>query len=436
MVFFVMFNNIIVGLKNRVEFLIQRLFYKIAPIFLRYLSPQTVGKFVGKISRVRSCNFDILKKSIFAIEAGQNTKDLKELTKIETFNIIYVNQYWLSIISIIYLNKNLRFANHFYENDDIPEKEVELLLLSLESFFKEIERRYNKIGCFLSPNFEQGFTAVLHRYVQRKKLGIVAFHYEHSTLPMAIRSTENSYKEYSCKSLERIKILLWHEEAKKRLVDANYASSKNIVISGPPRFNSWIDIIKTPIQEKKYITLLSFPGSDYFAPFTYEDIVLAFKKAASVHKGYNFVIKCKDGWHISQTMRILNNNVGNITLTADMDMVDLLSQSKIIVGFNSLSFLEALLAQSYLILPYWGDSKHDPYLLQVDPQDPEAQAIIDVANSREHFAEILEQRIAGEGYQGDMKKRIEYLNKYIYFDENNKSIDIFEKVFLENYEQN
>jgi hypothetical protein len=221
---------------------------------------------------------------------------------------------------------------------------------------------------------------------------------------------------------------------KKTLLNAGFAKEEKIVVSGPPRFNRWNYLLSNQ-HTKKYITLLSFPGNDYWAPFTYNDILFAFRAMSHKYINYNFVIKCKDGWHISQTQQILSNDVGNITLTVDMDMIDLLSQSKVIIGFNSLSFLEALLAQAHLILPYWGDSKHDPYLLQVDPQDPETQEIIDIAGSREHFAELLEQRITAEDYQGDMKKRIEYLNKYIYFDENNKSVDIFEKVFLGTYEQ-
>ncbi len=432
-----MIYNIIVSLKNIILSKSERLFYKIFPILLRLLSPQAVGTILGKVAKVKCSNFDVLKKSIFAIEAGRNTKDLQELSAIKTFNIIYVDQFWISIISVVYLKKkNLRFANHYYENVDVPEKEVKLLLVSLGFFLKEVQRRYNKIECILTPNYEQGITSVFHKYAQIENIGIVAFHYEHPVIAVSVRSSENCFREYSCKALDGLKILLWHESAKKMLVDTDYATQGNTIVSGPPRFNRWFDIINIPNTEKKYITLLSFPGYDYFAPFTYADAVLAFQKAANVHKNYTFVVKCKDGWHVSQTLRIINDDSSNIVLSTDIDMIDLLSQSKVIIGFNSLSFLEALLAQAHLILPYWGDSKHDPYLLQVNPQDPEAQEIIDVANSREHFAELLEQRITGDDYQGDIKKRIEYLNKYIYFDENNKSVDIFEKVFLGTYEQN
>jgi hypothetical protein len=71
----------------------------------------------------------------------------------------------------------------------------------------------------------------------------------------------------------------------------------------------------------------------------------------------------------------------------------------------------------------------------MDPQDPEIQAIADIANSREHLAALVEEKINDEDYCGDMSKRVKYLNKSVYFDENNKSVDIFEKVFLENYEK-
>jgi hypothetical protein len=218
---------------------------------------------------------------------------------------------------------------------------------------------------------------------------------------------------------------------KNILVDTNFAKPENVIVSGPPRFHRWFDIINQPKAQKKHITLLSFPGNQYLAPFTYTDILLCIKEMSLKYLDYHFVVKCKDAFHIAETLQILNNDVGNLHISSEIDMIDLLKQSKVIIGYNSLSFLEALLSPAHLILPFWADSKYAPYMLQIDPADQEAQDIVNIAYSREHFQEILDNKIQGPDYEHRDKKRINYLNKFIYFDPSKKSIDIFEKIFLE-----
>lgn len=424
---------------NLIKNFIKNLFFKCLPHYLSKLPQNYAAFFLWKLVPLKVVKNNDASPFVFVISGAAFTKDIGELIKKKSLNFIIMNQKWSSIIFLTHLAKYPHFFNHFFgaqekqfSNLDIAvTKSVQLF----ESFLDKVEENVGYISSVLHPTFNQGGAKLINEYAKKKNKKVFCFHYEHGTIPMANRMGLDCYTHYKCKSPGGL-LLIWHQSMKEMLLNSCFAFSKDIVISGAPRLNRWYDIVNRPANEKKYITLLSFPGDDYYAPLTYIDISLIFREMAGKYKDYNFVIKCKDSWHISQTLRILNNDIGNLTLSADIDMVDLLSQSKVVIGFNSLSFLEALLSQSHLILPYWGDSKHDPYLLQVDPQDPEAQEIIDVSYSREHFAELLERRMNEQVYQGDMQKRIAYLNKYIYFDENNKSVDIFEKVLLGSYGQN
>ncbi len=370
---------------------------------------------------------------IFCLNSAAFQKDIDELAKKKSLNFVIMEQYWFGIIMLTYFSHDKDFFNHFYgveeEKKDSLKIPIKSAFLCLNSYINLFEKKHNKIKWFLLPSFNQGGVTLINQYALETHRKVLCFYYEHYTCPIACHVVRNCFIHYKSTSPGGT-LLVWHKSMKDILVETNFDKPENIIVSGPPRFNRWFDIIKQPREPKRYITLLSFPGSEYLAPFTYIDILLCFKKLASKHTNYNFIVKCKDGSHVAETLRILNNSPGDISVSCDIDMIDLLSQSKVIIGYNSLSFLEALLSEAHLIYPFWGDSQYDPYMLQIDPANPEAQNIINIAQSREHFHEILDKKIQGSDYDGPTEKRVNFLNKYIYFDPLNKSVDVFEKIFL------
>lgn len=419
---------------NRLKRYISRQFFNKLPQLLKNVNPSLVGKLYYWMMPIKVICNNPSADYVFCINAAAFQKDIDELAKKKSLNFIIMEQYWFGIIMLTYFSHDKNFFNHFYgveeEKKDSLKIPIQRASLCLDSFITLFEAKHGKISWFLLPSFNQGGVSLINHYAAKTHRKVLCFYYEHYTFPMHLQAVRNLLLHYKTVSPGG-KILLWHKNIRNLLLETNFAKAENIVVSGPPRFNRWFDIINKPGSPKKYITLLSFPGTDYLAPFTYMDVILCFKKLASKYTNYNFTVKCKDESHVAESLRILNNNVGNITISCDIDMIDLLSQSKVIVGYNSLSFLEALLSQAHLIYPFWGDSRYDPYMLQIDPADPEVKNIINIAQSREHFHEVLDEKIQGSNYAGPTEERIKFLNKSIYFDPLNKSVDVFEKIFLE-----
>lgn len=420
---------------NRLKSLLNRVFFCMCIKFLSLLNPRFVGYLVSRfLPKKIILNDRALNVYTLVINSGALSKDILELQKIKTINWIIYDQYWFSLWLGVYFRNFPNFCNHFYGMQSIVsldlQNEIDKFSSALTSYIYYLEKKNIVISNFLLPSYDQGGVRVLSEFAITKGIKTIFFYYEHYTMPVTINMAKRCYEHYSFKVPPGI-ILVWHEDARKMIVSAGLAEKSRIIVTGPPRFNRWREIHCQNIAIKKnFITLLSFPGTEYWAPFTYNDILINFRDLSKKITEYNFVVKCKDGFHQNETLRLLAGDIGKLDITYDADMIDLLSHSKVVVGFNSLSFLEALLSESHLILPYWGDSKHDPYLLQVDPNDPEAKEIIDVATSRKHFTKLLSERIQGKDFDGNMNKRINYLNKYIYFDKNNRSVDIFEKVLL------
>lgn len=373
------------------------------------------------------------RKIVFCIKAAAFHKDLKELENINDIKYVIMDQYWFGIFLLLYFSKNKLFLNHCYGVEkDVETKykdEIQSALKFLHVFMAEVQKKYGKISSFLLPSFDQGGVYLINAYARMNDIKVISFYYEHYTIPAIKTTAQNFYNHYQAKSPGG-KLLVWHQSMKDILLNANFTQEDSIIVSGAPRFHRWYDLIEKK-QDSKNITLLSFPGTEYWAPFTYTDIILCLRDLSEKYANYNFIVKCKDQYHINETLSILNGSYGRLKISADLDMIDTLSQSKVVIGFNSLSFLEALLSKAYLICPYWGDSKHEPYLLQINPEEPEVQKIMEIAHSREEFKEKLIMLIGSPEFSQSLDQRIAYFNRYIYFDPNHRVIDSFAHIFKE-----
>jgi len=84
-----------------------------------------------------------------------------------------------------------------------------------------------------------------------------------------------------------------------------------------------------------------------------------------------------------------------LLVTADLPLPELLADSRIAIGYNTLAILEALLADTAVVVPCWGDSKRDQHRSLVHFENEQDQQVCYFPYSSQEFRQILDQAING-----------------------------------------
>jgi hypothetical protein len=109
--------------------------------------------------------------------------------------------------------------------------------------------------------------------------------------------------------------------------------------------------------DRHYITLLTFTRG-YGADQTFAEVLDIFVQTAAgcTDPHLTFLIKTKDADDTrALTAMLADRKTANIRIDHTIPMTKALAGSRVIVGYNSLSVIDALLSGGQIILPGWGE---------------------------------------------------------------------------------
>jgi len=208
-------------------------------------------------------------------------------------------------------------------------------------------------------------------------------------------------------------VAVFSEHMKQLLIESKACRSEQITVTGAPRMDVWLDA--RPAARKDTITLLSFRTC--LIPEMFDDAVDVFIETARRNPDLQFVVKCKEGrgdYGLMQEKFSACKAPANLRPEQHVNMRDLMDQSRVIVGFNTLSLAEALLTEVSLIIPSWLVTDDNKHLTMMDPDDPELCKEIQFPRSLEQFRQQLDSAIK-TAPAVDRSLRVKLTNRYMLF---------------------
>ncbi len=207
---------------------------------------------------------------------------------------------------------------------------------------------------------------------------------------------------------------VFSERMKNLLIETTGCKPEQVTVTGAPRMDVWLD--ERPAVKKNTVTFLSFHTSTIEGMF--DDAVDIYMEAARRHPELQFVIKCKEGRGDFGRMKkrfAASQAPSNLRPEQHINMRDLMDQSKVIVGFNTLSLAEALLTDAPLIVPSWKVTENDRHLVMMDPDDAELAEAVLFPRTAEQFKEQLEAALSADAPAPPREKRLKLTNRYMMF---------------------
>jgi hypothetical protein len=171
-------------------------------------------------------------------------------------------------------------------------------------------------------------------------------------------------------------VAVFGRRSRDLLVAEGVASPDQVVVTGPPRFDEWIDLRRTP-QRRDTAVLFAFSRSDQEGSATFPDVLERFVRVASTGAATanRFVVKCRDRFEQATVERLLGDRGAGVTVTSEESVAALLSRSVAAVGFSSLALTEALLSDTNILSVRFGTCTNDQDG-QFDDRDARLRAVI------------------------------------------------------------
>lgn len=174
--------------------------------------------------------------------------------------------------------------------------------------------------------------------------------------------------------------------------------------TGWPRYDSWRQLNASPLAQRRTVTLMAYgdPRQLQYAAQNFADVLAVFAESARrqaerpAEARLRHVIKIKkpneDGY-IREALPDLAAT--GISITAETPLPELISQSRAVIGYNTLAVLEALLGDCAVIVPFWGDAARTPADTLLHPRNGSDAAVCYFPQSIGEFTTLSDAVAAG-----------------------------------------
>lgn len=287
----------------------------------------------------------------------------------------------------------------FYQSYRGPGRERALALSRryADHLVRYVERK-RPVQAVLSANFDYWQEVGLKQVCKEKNIPFVVLSREHPVIPEICDIVTDWYVR-SAYAFEGDLIAVAGDSSKQVLARIRtVCRDDQVLVTGLPRFDAWRDVdCSMPWHERRCITLLTFTEG-YFADQGFVETLRVFLQAAQRHRGsgLRFLIKTKDAHdqHMVQQMIPVEQNMF-VDCTHEEDLFNVLPLSRCVVGYNSLSQVEAVMAGCQLVIPAWGECLDRGASVMYSADDPVVAEVVDFAYNPNALLEKIEHAVIG-----------------------------------------
>lgn len=280
-----------------------------------------------------------------------------------------------------------------------------------------IAGKRRKVDAILSANFD--YWQDLGFKLACKELGIpfIVLCKEHPVIPTTYRDSILWYR-HAAYRFNGTAIAVAGSMTKSMAITAGVVKDPDLLVeTGLPRYDAWLDTdVRKPLQKRPLITLLSF-SKGYFADRTFEEVVQVFTESAQLNlsRPITFLLKAKD----SEDLRFIRSLIGptvppNLRISHEINLFDALPKSRLVISYNSLSFVEAAMARTTLILPAWGECKLAGPEVMYPSDNPKVQSVASFAPSPKDMRNAINACINEVFRCVPDSAYLDFINEYIY----------------------
>ena len=174
--------------------------------------------------------------------------------------------------------------------------------------------------------------------------------------------------------------------------------------TGWPRYDLWSDYADRSEAERRTVTLMAYgdPIQVQYAAGNFADVLKVFVASARAQlneppeQRLRYVIKLKkaneDGYIRDLVPDI--DRVG-IEIVSQTPLPELISESRAVIGYNTLAVLEALLSNCAVIVPFWGDAERNVSDSLLHPDVADDERVCYFPRSAAAFKDLSDQIVAG-----------------------------------------
>lgn len=325
--------------------------------------------------------------TIVALYRPLFSKDLIELRGRTDLNWVYLNNEFLGHVQSAWCPPEMRFQTKYQTFRDEAHSAAWQALQSFGDELITALRRRFPIDAVMTSHIDYWQAEGIRLGAKKANIPFLGLCREHMCLPIEQKSVTRYYTGFK---YEGNSIAVFGESTRKIFIDSGACTPDQLVVTGPPRLDLWRDIDTTGSVLRR-IVLLSYRDPDYRAPRSFLEVLDLFLAAAASSKNgdVEFVVKAKNPQDADEIRGIAGARASYVTIDHKVPLTELLPTARMIVGFNSLSLLEAQFCHGQTVIPYWGDAERDDEELMFTPSDPQTARAILFPESPEQLTALL-----------------------------------------------
>jgi hypothetical protein len=343
-------------------------------------------------------------------------KDIAQLRQATDLNWIVIKNEFLGHVQRAWVPKAIAIEAH-YQRARNPEHRT--AWARMEHFgcalLNAIASRV-KIDAILLSHIDYWQGESVRMAAQSRGLPVLALCREHMNTPKEQETVRDFYTGFR---FEGDAVAVFGEQTKQIFINSGACRPEQIWVTGAPRFDVW-RALESRGAERDHIVLLSFADPDYRAVGCFEQCLKIFTAAAhnalANASSCRFVIKAKNFIDYRRIARAIGQLPLNMQLTHSMSLHELFPRSRLVIGFNSLAVVEALLSDAEIAVPCFADADRDRSELLFSPDDATIRRAIAFPQTPGELASMVDAFATREGRSiVDGAARAECLGHLLYW---------------------
>ncbi|MCE8038921.1 hypothetical protein [Halomonas sp. MCCC 1A11062] len=312
--------------------------------------------YISFLSKMVLKGIDKEKPVVLCVGRSLFKKDYKQFSQDKTFAWIWVDTYMLKLALDDIVPSEYQHQTQYIDSLELHKEEWRSAINLMSKFLEKIKKRV-AVNSVLTANIDYWQDYALKKAAQDQSVKVVVLSKE---FPINKKVSEEYRRKYYKFEHLADYICCFGSRLQDIFIDSGLGNKNNIVVTGAPRLDAWRSA--QYIQSGNIVTLLSFrEGYGGDSEIFFYDVMERTIKALEI-KSEKYVLYIKAKNKIDE--KLIKEEVGeskNVIVTSSVELTDLLPRSKIIIGFNSLSLVEALLTESVILVPDWHglDKKED-----------------------------------------------------------------------------
>lgn len=341
-------------------------------------------------------------------------KDVVELRRLAgRFNWVILHSDHIARCQLQWLPEELREQRNYRQRIGPQHAEA---LRSCDSLADELMAMFAArwgMAAVAAANIDYWEEEIYRRYCLRAGIPFLTLSQEHVSIPY--------YYPFNIRELRAAQyvfdgagVAVFGERMREMMVESGACQPDQVWVTGAPRLDAWM----RPgafAERPDTITLVTYTEPEYFAPDNFAETLQSFCRAARRHlgSGVHFVVKCKT-IRDRQIVQAMAGDTEGCIFDHAVPLFQLMARSRLIVNFNSLAMLEALLSPARLVIPNWGDAARGAEYQQVDAGDPASRRIFAFPESAEELATLIDDAVSAWTPAEDASERRDFLSRYFH----------------------